>query len=61
MNKTMDKTGWIVSRGSYDDYRVVAIFSEKEKAEAYMKVISALYDDVDAELFYVDPDPPLFL
>lgn len=47
-------TLYAVSRGSYSDYGVVAIFSTKEKAEEYMLFVPS--DDYnDIETYELDP------
>lgn len=46
---------YIVTSGSYSDYHIVAVFSEKEKADLYLdKMLSGRYDDEDVEEWGVD-------
>jgi hypothetical protein len=56
----MMATIWAVSEGSYSDYRVKAVFSSKEKAEAFLDAYKRrrFTDDPDIEEFEFDPDPP---
>ena len=52
----MKKVVFAVNSGSYSDYRIDAIFSTKDKAEAYMKAVSG--DDYNAIEEY-EMDPPV--
>jgi hypothetical protein len=55
------KTIWAVSSGDYFDYRVNAVFSTKEKAEAYAKRFNELSrrtDDYGVEEYPLDPSTP---
>lgn len=50
------KSMWVVSRGSYSDYRVMAICDSKERAEKAAKLLE--YGEGFAEeLIYLDHDP----
>lgn len=46
-------TVYTVSRGSYSDYNVLAVFSDKGKAEAAQKLI-----DLDNDVEEIQLDPP---
>ena len=49
------KTCYAISSGSYSDYRVIAIFTTKEMAEAELPG----YEDADIEEFPLDPTTPV--
>lgn len=52
---------WLVSSGSYSDYGVHAVFTNKEKAEAYMSVIARMdgcWYEVFVEERELDPEVP---
>lgn len=49
----MDNVIWAVSEGDYSDYRVLGVFTSKEKAEEYAK--TDIYSRV--ENFPIDPVP----
>ena len=53
-------TIWGMSEGSYSDYQVTAIFSSKEKAEAYLDAYKRRRhtNDPNIQEFEYDPDPP---
>lgn len=53
----VSKTIYAVSRGSYSDYRIVALFSTKAKAQGYIAAVKFdSYDDAEIEEFQLDPD-----
>ena len=49
-----DKVCYAISAGFYDDYRVVAVFSSKEKANAVLH----LFSEASIEEFPLDPELP---
>lgn len=48
-----------ISRGSYSDYRVLAVFSTREKAEAWLPFVSSDYEEPFVEDFEFDPEVPV--
>lgn len=51
---------WAVSSGEYSDYQVNAIFSTKERAEAYLSLVYGdEYSDARVEEFPLNPDDPV--
>lgn len=57
-----EKVIWAVSSGEYSDYRVNAVFSTKEKAEAYAarfnKLVRHRSDEYGVEEYPLDPEMP---
>jgi hypothetical protein len=50
---------WGVSKGEYSDYRVVAIFSTRKMAQAYLDEYNKIqFNQGNLQEFYFDPDPP---
>ena len=43
----MKRSVYAVNAGSYSDYRIVAVFSTKAKAEAFMRVVSGDYNGLE--------------
>jgi len=50
-----NKKVYLVCKGSYSDYHVVAAFSTKEKAEVVAKLIEDDYDTGEVEEYDLDP------
>ena len=50
---------WSVSAGEYEGYRIVAMFTTKEKAEAFLAGYVAPWrnDNPEIEEFDLDPEP----
>ena len=40
-SKKMPKTIYVVTEGEYSDYRIMAVFSSKKKADAYFKEVGS--------------------
>jgi len=53
------RKAWIVSSGEYSDYGVEAIFTTREKAQAYCDAAKEIVSDVAVEEFELDPEPPV--
>lgn len=53
----MNKTLYAVSRGSYSDYGVVAIFDDKEKAESFRNWASAFDNNINTDLEEFELNP----
>jgi hypothetical protein len=50
-------TAYIVTQGEYSDYKIVAVFSTRELAEAFLRVYDSqgTYDSADIEEHEIDP------
>lgn len=49
---------YIVTKGIYSDYRIVSVWTDKEKAEKMAKYYSCDYDEAQVEEYNLDPDMP---
>ena len=50
---------YLVTQGDYSDYRVQAVFSTKDEAESYAKIISREYEEAKVETWGMDEKLPL--
>ena len=52
-------TIWGIESGSYSDYQVDAMFSTREKAEAYLSEYVKIIPDARLGKWELDPEPPV--
>jgi hypothetical protein len=52
-------TVYAVAEGDYDDYRIIAVFSTREKAEKLIKDLAPALDCPSIEVWRVDDDTPV--
>lgn len=51
---------YVITKGSYSDYRICAVSTDKEKAEKLARLYTDRYDEAEVEEYDTDADVDLF-